>query len=131
MVLRAGFDFGLLQFLFIAFLLLLILQQRDILGNITVESIRNISRLQVTEEFLNKIDFEEYTGDPEDDRSKERDLDQAPATLGAGIGMAHSTTLTSPSQEKIIDKVNAAIATASLADPPFSYSNPMGAGAIP
>ena len=109
----------------------LILQQRDILGNITVESIRNISRLQVTEEFLNKIDFEEYTGDPEDDRSKERDLDQAPATLGAGMGMAPSTTVTSPSQEKNIEKVSAAIATASLAGPPFSYSNPMGAGAIP
>ena len=45
--------------------------------------------------------------------------------------MLPSTTVISPSQERITDKVSAAIATASLAGPPFSYSNPMGAGAIP
>ncbi|MEW8548560.1 MAG: hypothetical protein AB2693_34090 [Candidatus Thiodiazotropha sp.] len=105
----------------------LILQQRDILGSITAETIRNIPRLQVTQELLDKLDFEPYEGDPNDDRSKERDLDEGrePLVLGAGAAA------TVPSQENIINKVSAAIASASLAGPPLSYSNPMGAGAVP
>ena len=73
-----------------------ILQQREILGAITLDTIRNIPRLQVTEDLLDRIDFESYQGDPDDDRSKERDLEEIPTTLLLGA----MATVTSPSQDK-------------------------------
>ena len=73
-----------------------ILQQREILGDITLDTIRNIPRLQVTEDLLDRIDFESYQGDPDDDRSKEQDLEEIPTTLLLGA----MATVTSPSQDK-------------------------------